>query len=156
MTASSSSLHCERCRYTITNLLIFVFLVFSRDTNLPEISAEVGSAIQPPLLPLSVTHVQSKASETEQHTTKEVKLPDLSKVLYQETYDEYTREKRLVVLASHCWSTQQSMFVGCRGGQLLTVDFDTGVIKTLANPQVRCVGHTNCCMLVVIEVVSDS
>ena len=153
MTASSSSLHCERCRYTITNSL---FLVFSRDTNLPEITAEVGSAIQPLLLPLSVTHVQSKTSETEQHTTKEVNLPDLSKVLYQETYDEYTREKRLVVLASHCWSTQQSMFVGCRGGQLLTVDFDTGVIKTLANPQVRCVGHTNCCMLVVIEVVSDS
>ena len=145
MTASSSSLHCERCRYTITNSLIFVI---SRETNLPEISAEVGSAIQPPLLPLSVTHVLSKASETEQHTTKDVhsgpNLPDLSKVLYQETYDEYTREKRLVVLASHCWSTQQSMFVGCRGGQLLTVDFDTAVIKTLANPQVRCTPTVVC------------
>ena len=39
------------------------------------------------------------------------------------------------MLTHHCWSSQQSLFVGCRGGQLLSIDFDTAIIQVLANPQ---------------------
>ena len=109
-----------------------------RETSLPEVNTEVKASVQPPQLPLSVAHVQSKASEkTESHHVREdhPKQPDLSRVLYRETYDEYTRERRPVVLTSHYWSSQQSLFVGCRGGQLLSTDFDTAIIQVLANPR---------------------
>ena len=103
--------------------------------------------IQPLQLPLTVSQVRSKASETEPQVPKEEqgqpKLPNLAGVLYRETYDEFTREKRPVVLASHCWSSRQTLFVGCRGGQLLSVDFDTGVAQVLANPQLTEVGQTS-------------
>lgn len=101
----------------------------------------MGTTLQPPQLPLSSTQVQSKVDETEltHATLDQSRLPDLSNVLYKETYDEYIHDKSPVVLASHCWSSQQTLYVGCRGGQLLMVDFDTGAIKVLANSQVKAV-----------------
>lgn len=109
-----------------------------RDTALPETGTTVGTSLHPPKLPLSVAQVQSKADKVEQkHATyDQPALPDLSTVLYKETYDEYTRDRKLVELTSHCWSSQQTLYVGCRGGQLLTADFDTGVIQVLANTQI--------------------
>ena len=68
-------------------------------------------------------------------TLDHTRLPDLTNVLFKETYDEYTHNRDPVVLTSHCWSSQQTLYVGCRGGQLLMVDFDTGVIQVLANTQ---------------------
>lgn len=56
-------------------------------------------------------------------------------MLYKETYDEFTKDKNPVVLTSHCWTSKQTIYVGCRGGQLLLADFDTGTINMVANPQ---------------------
>ena len=108
-----------------------------RETTLPESGTRVGTSLQPPQLSLSATQTHSKASEMElNHVALDhARLPDLTNVLYKETYDEYTRNRSPVVLTSHCWSSQQTLYVGCRGGQLLMVDFDTGVIQVLANTQ---------------------
>ena len=116
-------------------------LKFCRETTLPETSMQVGTSLQPPQLPLSATQVQS---EMERHctTTDQPTLPDLSRVLYKETYSEYTHERSPVVLTSHCWSSRQTLYVGCRSGQLLSVDFDTGITQVLVNTQVCEFPHT--------------
>lgn len=104
-----------------------------RDTTLPETNSLVGSLIQPPQLSLSA----SKSGDIEPNHVQmdHPTLPDFTRVLYKEIYDEYTCLRSPVVLTSHCWSSQQTVFVGCRGGQLLTVDFDTGITHVLANAQ---------------------
>ena len=114
-----------------------ILCCFPRETTLPESGTRVGTSLQPPQLSLSATQTYSKASEMElNHATSDhTRLPDLTNVLFKETYDEYTRNRDPVVLTSHCWSSQQTLYVGCRGGQLLMVDFDTGVIQVLANTQ---------------------
>ena len=113
-------------------------MIFNRETTLPGTGTTVGTSLHPPKLSVSVAQVQSKADEMEQKhaTSDQPALPDLSTVLYKETYDEYTHERKLVVPTSHCWSSQQTLYVGCRGGQLLSVDFDSGVIQVLANTQI--------------------
>lgn len=117
-----------------------------RETTLPDRSTTVGTTLQPPHPSLSSAPTKSKMDELELNhaTADQPRLPDLSNVLYKETYDEYTRVKNPVVLVSHCWSSHQTLYVGCRGGQLLRVDFDSGFIEVLANTQV----HTlYCCTI---------
>ena len=106
--------------------------------RLPDKDMLVGTTLQPPHPPLYV--IQQKSS-TSEHTAKLTATdsfipPDLLHVMYKETYDEFVGERSPVVLASHCWTAQQTLYVGCAGGQLLLADFETSTIKVMANPQV--------------------
>ena len=62
--------------------------------------------------------------------------PDMSKVLYEESFDEFVRKKDPVVLTCQCWTPHQSVYIGCAGGQLLLADFEGGAVKVLSNPQI--------------------
>ena len=61
--------------------------------------------------------------------------PNMSSVLYQETYDNFMQKKQPVKLTSHCWTPKQSIYIGCAGGQLLLAEFDSGSVRVLVNPQ---------------------
>ena len=83
-----------------------------------------------------MSHVGRKLERSE---TKSDQLlsspPGMSRVLYKESYDDFVRERQPVVLTSHCWTAQQSIYLGCSGGQLLQVDFESGEVIVLTNPQ---------------------
>ena len=66
---------------------------------------------------------------------------DLSKALYPESYDSFMQKKATVEPKCHCWTPKQSVYVGCAGGQLLTIESDSGVTKILANPQLTVCYH---------------
>lgn len=61
--------------------------------------------------------------------------PNMSEVFYKESYEDFIEVKEPVELRSFCWTPRQSLYVGCAGGQLLSVDFDTGSTTVLVNPQ---------------------
>lgn len=63
-------------------------------------------------------------------------LPDMNHVLYQDSYDEFMQKTCPVKPISHCWNAQQNVYIGCEHGQLLLVDFETGLVKILANPTI--------------------
>lgn len=68
--------------------------------------------------------------------------PSLKQVLYQESYDEFMHKKSPVKPTSHCWSAQQNLYIGCENGQLLLIDFETGVVNILTNPEITvCSGY---------------
>ena len=60
---------------------------------------------------------------------------DMSKVLYSESYDDYMHKSNPVQPMCHCWTPEQSIYVGCAGGQLLMFESDSGVTKVIANSQ---------------------
>ena len=60
--------------------------------------------------------------------------PIMQHVLYEVPYDEFVRNKAPVRPVSHCWNAQQNVYIGCEHGQLLLVDFETGLVRILANP----------------------
>ena len=62
--------------------------------------------------------------------------PDISHILYTESYDTFMKKKDPVVFTAHCWTPHQSIYVACEGGQLLLADSETGAIKVVANPQI--------------------
>lgn len=127
-----------------TRSVVITDIASFRETTLPDRTTTVGTTLQPPQPSLSSTKTQSKMDEI--HTTSDQpRLPELSNVLYKETYDEYTCVRNPVVLVSHCWSSHQTLFIGCRGGQLLKVDFDSGVIEVMANTQLTQVKRLYCC-----------
>jgi hypothetical protein len=61
--------------------------------------------------------------------------PDMSKVYYKESYEEFVRLKEPVEPKSVCWTPKQELYVGCTGGQLMLVDFDSGGTTILVNTQ---------------------
>ena len=62
--------------------------------------------------------------------------PDMNQVLYQDSYDNFMQKKCPVKPTSHCWNAQQNVYIGCEHGQLLLVDFETGLMKILVNPAI--------------------
>lgn len=64
-------------------------------------------------------------------------VPDMTSVLYSESYNKFAASKKRVVPESQCWGPcPQTLYIGCRGGQILAVDSESGVVTILANPQV--------------------
>ena len=62
-------------------------------------------------------------------------IPDLTSILYTESYDKFIATKEPVVPAVQYWGPQQSVYIGCKGGQILVVDSESGLVTVLANPQ---------------------
>ena len=114
------------------------------ELEVPECSSPVGSRTHPKQPPFvvaskiskSMSHMGRKLERSETKSGQFFSAPsNMSTVLYKESYDEFVREKQPVVLTSHCWTTKQSVYFGCLGGQLLQVDFESGEVIVLANPQ---------------------
>ena len=61
--------------------------------------------------------------------------PNMSEVFYKDSYEDFVREKQPMEPVSHCWTPKQSIYVGCVGGQLVAVDFDTGTATVMVNQQ---------------------
>lgn len=120
----------------------------SRELELPDKSMPVGTSVspkRPPAIPQKASTTsdhQLAAASSKKLNREETKSkhhltspPDLSNVLYRETYDEFMRQKDPVLLKTHCWTPQQSIYLGCAGGQLLLAEFEAGLVKVVANPQ---------------------
>ena len=146
-----------------------------REVQLPDTSAPVGTLVKPrePLVipqKVSVTSnpnvaaasskkLDKQETESDLHVASLTSPPDLSGVLYRETYDEFLQRKDPVVLKSHCWTPHQSVYIGCADGQLLLADFEGGVVKVLANPQaIQVHDLTSICVrhFVVSDAIDDS
>ena len=119
-------------------LIMYLSGLICRETTIPEKSSLVGSTTAPSLPLHSLSHEKNPSSSDQGATrlasTEHFRSPDFSHVLYNETYDEFTREKCPAVPVSHCWTSKQTIYVGCKDGQLLLVDFEMGTIKVIANP----------------------
>lgn len=105
------------------------------EIHLPELSCHVGQ---------SDSH-DSTTNDNEyrpgmkvEKTTSEATfpVPDMTAVMYSESYDKFMATKDLVIPESQCWGPQQCLYVGCKGGQILAVDPESGAVTVLANPQV--------------------
>lgn len=102
---------------------------------MPEKTAGVGSSTKPVVPPPTHggflgTDIQTTGTSTNMGLFIP---PNMSEVLYKDTYEEFIREKELVETKSHCWTPKQSVYVGCAGGQVLLVDFDTGCTTVVVN-----------------------
>lgn len=62
--------------------------------------------------------------------------PNMSVLLCRDSYDDYVHRRSPVKPISHCWCAQENVYIGCEHGQLLLVYFETGIVKTLTNPEV--------------------
>ena len=127
-------------------LCISVFFFFSSsEVQLPDKTACVGSQVSPLDPPITLTknptieHTTKKLEKTDTRSSTFAPLyspPDMDRVLYAQSYDEFVAKKAPVFPTSHCWTTHQSVYIGCRGGQLLLAEFESGVVKMVSNPEV--------------------
>ena len=62
--------------------------------------------------------------------------PNMKQVLYKDSYDDFLQERSPVEPVSHSWSAQQTVYIGCEHGQLLLVDFESGIVSIIANPEI--------------------
>ena len=100
----------------------------------------VGSRVYPKLQPADVgTNPEDAGGRQERRNTHGIVLtapPNMKQVLYQDSYDEFMQKRSPVVPVSHCWSAQQIVYIGCEHGQLLLVDFESGIVGIAANPEI--------------------
>lgn len=111
-------------------------LFFFSEVELPEKTAEVGSGTSP-MVPPPTSDVTDKVLQRASMAGGNVGLfipPDMSKVFYKESYEEFVRLKEPMEPRSFCWTPKQELYVGCAGGQLMMVDFDSGDASVLVNP----------------------
>lgn len=94
---------------------------------MPEKSAEVGSKT---VSNFAITDNDIQATGVGTNIP-----PNMSEVLYKESYEDFIRPRELMEVKSFCWTPKQSIYVGCAGGQLMMVDVDTGCTTVLVNPQ---------------------
>ena len=112
------------------------FCVYS-EVELPEKTAEVGSMTNPKVPPPNLTFAANESEiQTAGVTTNSGMFipPNMSSIFYKESYEEFIREKMPMELRSMCWTPRQNLYVGCAGGQLLSVEFDSGSVSVLVNP----------------------
>ena len=121
--------------------------IFCSEIDIPDKSLPVGSAQSPQKSPAgtvttSTEDMGKRKLQLERRNTKhdqgltQFSTPNMKNVLYEVTYDEYMQKKSPVKPISHCWNAQQNVYIGCEGGQLLLVDFETRLVKILANPHI--------------------
>lgn len=106
------------------------------EIELPENTSDVGTKtnpkVPPPTAAFSFTDTVLQPSGAGMGFFMP---PNMSEVFYKESYEDFIEVKEPVELRSFCWTPRQSLYVGCAGGQLLSVDFDTGSTTVLVNPQ---------------------
>lgn len=117
----------------------FPFLCF-REVELPEKTADVGNStfpkVPPPTSTINLTDKHVRRSSVGGAANIGLFIPpDMSKVYYKESYEEFVRLKEPMEPKSLCWTPKQELYVGCAGGQLMMVDFDSGSATVLVNPQ---------------------
>lgn len=100
---------------------------------------EVGTVTTPKVPPPSLALTKG-ATETQLKTVGtgsgvgHFMPPNLSEIYYKDSYETFIRMKEAVEPKSFCWSSKQSIYVGCVGGQLIVVDVDIGSTTMLVNP----------------------
>ena len=126
-----------RLKTKIENLFFFSFC---REIRLPERTCPVGTSEgHDDSATKTAASAEHKSSTKVENVASEGTLfavPDLTSVLYTESYDEFIATKELVIPESQCWGSQQSVYIGCKGGQVLMVDSESGLVTVLANPQI--------------------
>ncbi len=60
--------------------------------------------------------------------------PNMSNVFFKESYEEFIKVREPIEMKSFCWTPRQNLYVGCAGGQLVSVEFDSGCVDVLVNP----------------------
>lgn len=120
-------------------------LCFS-EVELPEKTAEVGSVTRPKVPPPTSTTnlVEKYPRRSSVGGAASIGLftpPDMSKVYYKESYEEFVKLKEPMEPRSLCWTPKHELYVGCTGGQLMMVDFDSGSTTILVNPQLHSMVH---------------
>lgn len=114
-------------------------LSFHSEVELPEKTAVVGSGttpiVPPPTSTFTIANKDMQASAAGAAGMGLFVPPDMSKVFYKESYEEFVRLKEPMEPRSLCWTPKQMLYVGCAGGQLMLVDFDSGSAAVLVNPQ---------------------
>lgn len=105
---------------------------------MPEITAEVGTETTPKVPPPNINFVppENEIQVAGNAGVSGVGMfvpPNMSEVLYKESYEEFIKERELMELKSFCWTPQQNLYVGCAGGRLLSVEFDSGSVSVLVN-----------------------
>eukprot|EP00731_Ephydatia_muelleri_P020650 Em0013g377a len=109
------------------------------EIHLPELTCPVGHPHSLDSAPVNAAAVEHKLSGKVDKMASEGTLfavPDMTSVMYAESYNEFAASRKMVVPESQSWGPQQTLYVGCRGGQILAVDSESGAVTILANPQV--------------------
>lgn len=108
--------------------------------DIPDRSMPVGSRVSPKLQSADIltdhVDVGGRQERRNIHGIVLTTSPNMKQVLYKDSYDEFLQKKSPVEPVSHCWSTQQTVYIGCEHGQLLLVDFESGIVSIAANPEV--------------------
>lgn len=120
--------------------------MFCREVEVPDRATPVGTLVPPmkppPTLPAKTSTLERAETKSDHPLVAAVSSPpNLSNVLYKESYNAFMKKKNPVVFSSHCWTPHQSIYVGCEGGQVLLTDSETGTIKVVANPCIAQVIH---------------
>lgn len=107
---------------------------------MPEKTAEVGSRTAPKVPPPTTAGFPPTMDTDIQSTGIGANMglfipPNMSEVFYKDSYEDFIKQKEPMEVKSHCWTPKQSIYVGCAGGQLVLVDFDTGCTTVIVNPQ---------------------
>ncbi len=106
------------------------------EIELPEKTSEVG--VKTSVIPENSPHRSpAKSVRTEATAASTMTLyspPNMAEVYYSGSYEDYIRKKQCVEPKCICWTTKQAAYVGCGGGQLLTVEAESGSATLLVNP----------------------
>ena len=123
---------------TIVFISIIIFLC--SEVDIPDRLMPVDSRVSPKLRSAGVgTDPEGTGGRQERRNTHGIVLtapPNMKQVLYQDSYDEFMQKRSPVEPVSHCWSAQQTLYIGCEHGQLLLVDFESGIVSIAANPEI--------------------
>lgn len=115
---------------------MFFNFIYCSEVELPEITAEVGATTTPKIPPPTTFISSDKDLQAPVATSVGLFVPpNMSEVLYKESYDEFVRLKEPIEPRALCWTPKQSIYVGCGGGQLMMVEFDSGCVTVMVNPQ---------------------
>ena len=105
---------------------------------MPSNSSPVGSTLHPPRSASKKrpSHAAAVASVVESRPPTAINQAptDLSNVLHSKPYRDSSEKDITVTPSSHCWTQNSSLYCGCKGGQLFSVDADVGSIQLLINP----------------------
>ena len=109
------------------------------EVDIPDKLMAVGSTLSPKDPCAGVVSANSEETvgrqeRTNTHGITMTSPPSMIQVLYRDSYDDFMQWKYPVVPESHCWNAQQNVYIGCQQGQLLLVDFETGIVSMIANP----------------------
>ena len=131
----------------MTVVFISIIIIFlCSEVDIPDRLMPVGSRVSPKLRSAGVeTDPEGTGGRQERRNTHGIVStapPNMKQVLYQDSYDEFMQKRSPVEPVSHCWSAQQTLYIGCEHGQLLLVDFESGIVSIAANPEII-VGSTD-------------